>query len=254
MPVDSSGQTSARWVHLACTALSLALGALLAAAASGLGHRAGLWSFQAGFAILGLAALCALSGLVLGLICIARGQRVPRAARNMALAASVIGLVVAGLPARQLYLAITLPRIHDISTDTIDPPPFVAIAPLRAEAPNPAVYSGASVAQLQHAAYPNVVARSYTHGRRVVFDHALELVRSRGWTVHAADVREGRIEASATSSWFGFVDDVVIRVAESSRGTRVDMRSKSRVGLSDIGANAKRIEAFLGELDLKLSY
>lgn len=254
MAANSSGQTSARRVRLARTALSLALGALLAAATSGLGHRAGLWSFQAGFVILGLAALCALSGLVFGIICITRGQRVPRAARNMALAASMIGLVVAGLPARQLYLAATLPRIHDISTDTIDPPPFVAIAPLRADSPNPAAYAGAAVAQLQHASYPNAVARSYMHSGQIVFDQALELVRSRGWTVHAADVGEGRIEASATSSWFGFVDDVVIRVAESSQGTRVDMRSKSRVGLSDIGANAKRIEAFLGELDLKLSY
>ncbi len=68
--------------------------------------------------------------------------------------------------------------------------------------------------------------------------------------MHAAEPSEGRIEASATSAWFGFVDDVVIRVAESAQGTRVDMRSKSRVGRSDLGANAKRIEAFLADLDV----
>ena len=64
----------------------------------------------------------------------------------------------------------------------------------------------------------------------------------------------GRIEASVVSLWFGFVDDVVIRVADTPQGTRVDLRSKSRVGLGDLGANAKRVQSFLADLDHELSY
>lgn len=234
-------------MRIARAALALAIGALLAAAAAGPGHRADLWDYQGGFAILGIAALCALTAGVLGIVAVVRGGS--RLARNMALAASVIGLMLAGLPARQLYLAKSLPRIHDISTDTADPPPFVAVVPLRVDAPNPAAYPGEQVARLQRDAYPQIAPRFYKVGRQAVFDAALALARGRDWAVHAAEPAQGRIEASVTSRWFGFVDDVVIRVAESAQGTRVDMRSKSRVGRSDLGANAQRIEAFLADLD-----
>lgn len=253
--MPSAAQTRTRPpsdLGLTRAALALALGALLAAVASGLGHRAGLWSFQAGFAILGLAALCALSAWVLGLLALARRRARTALLRSMALAACVLGLLVAGLPARQLYLARSLPPIHDISTDTVDPPPFVAVVPLRADAPNPVAYPGDAVAQQQRAAYPNVVPHVYASQRDTVFDAALELARRFDWDVHAAATGEGRIEASATSTWFGFVDDIVIRIADTPQGTRVDMRSKSRVGRSDIGANARRIEAFLAALDARL--
>lgn len=240
-------------MRLARAAFALATGALLAAAASGLGHRAGLWGYPAGFAILGVAALCALTGMVFGLICLARGAGASRLARRLSLAACVVGLVVTGVPARQLYLAKSLPRIHDISTDTADPPAFVAVVPLRVDAPNPAAYPGEATAGLQRAAYPRIAPHSYLAGRQAVFDAALAIVRQRGWTVHAAQAGEGRIEASATSLWFGFMDDVSIRVADSGKDTRVDMRSKSRVGLSDLGVNAKRIESFMADLDEALA-
>ena len=248
MQAGNARESSVRTMRISRAALALAIGALLAAVVAGPGHRTGLWGYQGGFAILGIAALCALTACVLGVVAVVRAGS--RLARRLAFAACILGVIVAGMPMQQLYLAKSLPLIHDISTDTADPPPFVAVVPLRVDAPNPAAYPGEQVAHLQHDAYPQVAPRLYTAGRQAVFDAALVLARDRGWSMHAAEPSEGRIEASATSAWFGFVDDVVIRVAESAQGTRVDMRSKSRVGRSDLGANAKRIEAFLADLDV----
>ncbi len=67
-----------------------------------------------------------------------------------------------------------------------------------------------------------------------------------GWKIVDENQAEGRIEATATTRWFGFKDDVVIRIAPSGgNGSRVDVRSVSRVGRSDVGTNARRIRAFL---------
>jgi uncharacterized protein (DUF1499 family) len=78
--------------------------------------------------------------------------------------------------------------------------------------------------------------------------HSLDAARSLGWRIVATDGIEGRIEATATTAWFGFQDDVVIRVQPAGQGSRVDIRSASRVGRSDVGANAKRIREFLSKL------
>lgn len=240
--------------RLAWTGLLLALLALLLGAASGLGHRAGLWHFTTAFALLGVAVLAGLAGLIASAIALVRlrrhGHRPPM--RAAALGAA-LGMLVVGLQAKQLQLGMTLPRIHDITTDTADPPAFVAIAPLRADAPNPPGYAGEPVARQQLAGYPQIAPHFYRANRHVVFNEALEVVRRRGWTLVASEPEAGRLEASAVSRWFGFVDDIVIRVADSAKGTRVDVRSKSRVGLGDLGANAKRVESLLAEMDTQLN-
>ncbi len=69
-----------------------------------------------------------------------------------------------------------------------------------------------------------------------------------GWTIVASDPATGRIEASQTSRWFGFTDDIVIRVAAHGTGSRIDMRSLSRQGRSDFGVNAARIRAYMRAL------
>ena len=69
-----------------------------------------------------------------------------------------------------------------------------------------------------------------------------------GWQIVDANAREGRIEATATTFWFGFKDDVVVRIVPAPGGSRVDVRSVSRVGVSDVGANAKRVRDFLQKL------
>jgi uncharacterized protein (DUF1499 family) len=77
---------------------------------------------------------------------------------------------------------------------------------------------------------------------------ALDAARSLGWEVVASDAATGRIEATATSRWFGFKDDVVVRIRPEGAGSRVDVRSMSRVGVGDLGANAERVREFLAKL------
>ena len=81
------------------------------------------------------------------------------------------------------------------------------------------------------------------------FARAAETARGEGWEVTALDESAGRIEAVVTTRWFGFKDDVVIRITPAGAGSRVDMRSKSRVGRSDAGTNARRIEEFLARME-----
>ena len=149
----------------------------------------------------------------------------------------------------QRRMAMTVPAIHDITTDTDDPPLFVAILPRRAGALNPPEYLGGEVAAKQREAYPDLQPLVVDEPIAEVFADALEEVKDKGWELVAADREAGRIEATATTFWFGFKDDVVLRFrAEGPSRTRVDMRSKSRVGKSDVGTNARRIREFLGEL------
>ncbi|MEO2054342.1 MAG: DUF1499 domain-containing protein [Nitrospira sp.] len=157
-------------------------------------------------------------------------------------------LAVVGIPWNWLQTARRVPPIHDISTDTENPPPFVAILPLRRDAPNSAEYGGPDVALQQHTAYPEVKTATLNLLPDQAFAQALTAARERGWDIVAADLEEGRIEATGTTLWFGFKDDVVIRITPSDNGSRIDVRSVSRVGLSDVGTNARRIQNFLEQL------
>jgi hypothetical protein len=164
------------------------------------------------------------------------------------LAALALGAGVAFVPWNALRQARALPPIHDITTDTGRPPQFVAILPLRAGAPNPAAYGGADVARAQIGAYPELRTHRMDAAPAEAFKRALQAARDLGWEIVAADAAAGRIEAIDTTFWFGFKDDVVIRVEADGAGSRVDLRSVSRVGVGDVGANARRIRAYLRAL------
>jgi uncharacterized protein (DUF1499 family) len=155
-----------------------------------------------------------------------------------------IAAIVVWIPWQILQQARAVPPIHDITTDTDNPPPFQAIAPLRADAPNPVTYAGVNSARQQLAAYPDIQTMVLPTAPRIAFDQALAAARDLGWEIVAAVPDLGRIEATETSFWYGFKDDVVIRVAGADRESRIDIRSKSRVGKSDLGKNAERIRAF----------
>lgn len=137
------------------------------------------------------------------------------------------------------------PPIHDITTDVQNPPEFVKIAPLREEAPNPVEYQGEEVSKVQLDFYPQVKTYRTDLNYDDAYDKALEAAQSMPWELVDENRFEGRIEAFHKLPWFGFIDDVVIRVAEDSLGTKIDVRSKSRVGRGDLGVNAKRIEDYL---------
>jgi uncharacterized protein (DUF1499 family) len=141
-----------------------------------------------------------------------------------------------------------IPPIHDISTDTSDPPAFVALLPERAKAPNGADYGGPEIAAQQQKAYPEVKTLVVKSPPAEAVQRAIDAARSLGWEIIATDAPAGRIEATATTFWFGFKDDIVIRVRPEGAGSRIDLRSVSRVGRSDLGTNAKRVREFLAKL------
>ena len=232
---------------------ALALGSALALALAGLGHRWSWWGVAASFSVLRASAFAAAGVAVLALVGIllaAIGRRWP--ALVIAVVALAVALVVVWIPRNLQALARSVPPIHDISTDTDNPPVFVAITERRRGAPNPAAYDGAEVAAQQKKGYPDLGPVTLPMPPDRILAAAEAAAGRLGWEIVAVVPAEGRLEATATTSWFAFKDDVVVRVTASGPGSRVDVRSKSRVGRSDLGANAKRIRAFLAELAARL--
>jgi len=223
--------------------------ALLLFVAAGSGTRLGLWDFRTGFQLLRWGAYLGIAGAGLGIVALL--WRPPGSRLWRPLLAIALGAVATLVPWLWMEQASRVPAIHDISTDTERPPQFVAVLPHRAGAPNPAAYGGPEIAAKQRAAYPDVVPLRLELPPAEVFARALAAARVSGWEIVAADSAEGRIEATATTFWFGFKDDVVVRVTPDGGGSRVDVRSVSRVGQSDVGANAARIRAYLDLLQLR---
>jgi uncharacterized protein (DUF1499 family) len=137
------------------------------------------------------------------------------------------------------------PPIHDVTTDTLRPPAYVKILELRKDAPNPGYYPGPDNAKLQQQAYPYLQTLLLNISPDQALGKAERLAIRLGWNVVAVNGLEGRLEAVATTFWFGFKDDIVIRILPDKGGSKIDIRSSSRVGRNDLGTNAERIKAFL---------
>lgn len=228
----------------------LALIAAAGAVSAGLGYRFEIWSLGAAFMLLRWSAYGGISAAVLSLICavwILRQRSY--GGLFLSLAGLVLGVVVAAVPYNQLRTARSVPPIHDISTDLEQPPPFVEILALRAGAPNPSAYGGESVARQQREAYPDLGPALLNVAPAEAFNRSLAAARALGWEIVAAVPSEGRIEATDRTFWFGFMDDVVIRVRATDNGSRIDVRSVSRVGRSDVGTNARRVRRFLQRVE-----
>jgi uncharacterized protein (DUF1499 family) len=157
----------------------------------------------------------------------------------------VLGLSFANYPSGEA------PDLHDLSTDLDEPPAFVALVPIRAAdaAQNPPEYAGEATAELQRDAFPELETLQLAATPDAAFAAASQAVRELGWEVVAEDAAAGRIEATDTTAWFRFKDDVVIRIRAAGGGSAVDVRSKSRVGRGDMGTNAARIREFLATLE-----
>lgn len=233
---------------LARLALLVGIVSLVLLAVTGPGYRSGWLSL--GTALRQLFAWGSYGGIaatILALVALAWGRGT---ARRTAAIALVFGLVSLYFPLRFQQAAGAVPPIHDITTDTVTPPQFVEVAALRREikAPN-GLDLPAEVINQQIAAYPEIQPIFLPISPAEAYQKTLALVRTRGWDVVAEDAAGRRIEATDTTFWFRFKDDVALRVSALPDGTsRVDMRSVSRIGRSDIGTNARRIREFLADL------
>jgi uncharacterized protein (DUF1499 family) len=145
----------------------------------------------------------------------------------------------------QFSAANAVPPIHDITTAPADPPRFDAIVAERVNAPNTLDYDAAALTEPTRTAYPFVQPLVTDLAPAEAFARATALVEELGWELVDASDAAGLIEATDTTLFYGFKDDVVIRLRPEGAGTRIDLRSVSRVGQSDLGANAARIKAFL---------
>ena len=190
------------------------------------------------------AGLIALIAILLGAI--ARRHAAPDspAARASALAI-VTGVAALVLPAYGIMSARRVPPIHDITTDLADPPRFQAAVIARGNGSNPVPETiDPGVAAQQREAYADIKPLILNVPPKEAFDRAVRVARRLRWNVLDANAEDMRIEATATTTWFGFRDDIVIRIRPEGNGSRIDLRSTSRVGRGDAGQNANRIRRF----------
>ena len=217
------------------------------------GFRPALLTLAGGMLMLVVGALLTIVGF---LFAAAKGTPVPRGVTALAI---IAGLGVIFYLLTWLRAGMGVPPIHEISTDVATPPPFVAIKAIRDAIPglNPSDYiaeqpgrGGATlnVPQAQQKAYPDIQPLMLQLAPEQAFARAEAAAKALGWEIVASVPAEGRLEATDTTRFFGFKDDVVVRLRAESGGTRVDVRSKSRVGLGDAGTNAARVRKFLEQV------
>jgi uncharacterized protein (DUF1499 family) len=173
---------------------------------------------------------------------------------GLAVSALAIGLAMLAYPAYLAVLFYRLPPVNDITTDPVDPPRFEAIARLRPRGANPIAYPGAAALKLQRTAYPDIEPLLVSTTPLEAYEAALAVITKRKWRIvdlrpPQTGRREGRIEAVARTPIMGFRDDIVVRVRAAEDGARIDMRSASRYGQHDFGANAKRIRSLSEDID-----
>lgn len=246
----TTGRTAA---FLAWAALLLGLSCGAAVLLAALGYRTGGAGLGGAIQTIRWAATGALVGVVLAALALLVFAKPAGARRKVLLVAAAALALNALVAAPPLYLAAqakSLPLIHDITTDTRNPPPFVAIVALRSSAPNPADYNPANAAEQQRG-YPDMAPLVLPNTPPAhTFAQAERAARMLGWRIVSAAPEEGRLEATDRTLLLGFTDDIVVRIRAdgTGRGSVVDVRSASRVGLSDIGTNARRIRAFLRAL------
>lgn len=230
---------------LACVAVVLAVGA-------GLGNRFGFWGFRAGFEALGWIVYVGAAAAVMSLVGAALVWKESRGAASLALIGLILGAAVAWIPYQGQKALRAGPRLSDYTTDTVNPPAYVAALAARkaAKARNTTDYSPKK-AEIQAKTFPDLKPILLAIPPDAAFDKALATIKAAGLEILAADKAAGRIEAVATTFWFGFKDDVVVRVMAAPGGSRVDIRSSSRIGGREAGTNPARIRRLTTALTAK---
>jgi uncharacterized protein (DUF1499 family) len=237
-------------------ALAFSGAAVLLLALAPLGSRLGWWHYRFGLYWLMPSSGClAAAAVVLSVGTLALGwSQLCLRGRVILSVTLLLGAALAYVPWHYHRIRSSLPPIHDITTDTDNPPSFHAVLPARtAEDAGSVAYDDPQLPELQKKAYPDLVPVKSKLPVRETFDRALHVAETMpGWTIVASDRDEGRIEASQRTRWFKFTDDIVIRITCDEAGSRIDMRSTSRQGRSDYGVNAERIRAYMTALRNRL--
>ena len=230
--------------HSARSTISLCFGAasMVLLPLGALGTKYGLWSHNIGIIMVALAFLAALvpAALFIGFVWHPRY----RADRRGLFAGIMMGLLPLMVAAYLFSSSGSAPIIHDISTDTIRPPQFLTAVKLRAPDDNSLQWQE-DVAKAQRQAYGGLTSVESSLSAAQAYDQAKQVILDLGWEIIDSDSRPGFIEAVDTSFWFGFKDDIVIRIEPAPGGSVLDLRSASRVGRGDLGANATRIKLFI---------
>ena len=253
-------RTGAWAPRLAILALLLTVGGVLAALIGAVGSGQGAWHFRIGFLVLRIAFFAAIAGALLALVGLILARR-RRSGKLLAqnLVALVVGLGFLLYLGSLVQTARSVPPIHDIATDLQDVPTFTTLKirddnlkniPDLGDPGLKALDPESRWKAIQRRSYPDIGPLRVSSPVAATLDRAASLAKARGWDIARIDPAAGIIEATDTSRFFRFKDDVVIRVRPdpAGAGSIVDMRSISRVGGSDIGVNAKRIRAFLDDL------
>jgi uncharacterized protein (DUF1499 family) len=219
-------------------ALLVALAALVMLALSGPGVRFDLFGYRTGLTMFRWSGHVGIAALILAAITLlwprarARGVLLP-------IVALLIGALAWSAPFQLQRQASGVPPINDITTDTANPPAYMTAK---------VGYPGEQFAKQQRTAYPDLQPITLALSPKEAFDRAVQAAEAMGWEVVGRDAKAGTIEAVDTTKWFGFKDDIAIRVRADGAGSRIDIRSKSRVGRSDLGTNARRIRAYAERL------
>jgi hypothetical protein len=242
-------------------ALLLSLGGVAAALIASVGAGQGAWHFGDAFTVLRYALFAAMAGGLLAIVALLlarRGGRRGLAGRN--LLALVVALVFVGYLGNLIATARSVPAIHDAATNLDDLPQFGVLkvrednlekVPDNDDPRLKAMDPESRWKALHRQAYSDLRTIRVPWSVEETIRRSEAVARERGWEIATVNPKEGILEATHTSLFFRFKDDVVLRArpyAEAKGGTEVDMRSISRVGGSDVGMNAKRIRAFLKDL------
>ena len=173
--------------------------------------------------------------------------------RTGILKASFACLVGLGMLAPMLMAAIippaSFPPIHDVTTDTTNPPEFLVLDDNRPGARNSLVYGGEEIAVQQLAAFPDIAPIQSDLTPAEAFAKSRDIAQTMGWEIVAEGTDILRYEATARTPVYHFVDDIVVVVTPEGESSRIDIRSVSRIGRGDRGVNAARIRAFTGAFE-----
>lgn len=209
-----------------------------------LGTRFEIWPFTIGLLLFALSMLSSVLIQIINAIWLMRKPKKTgtKTALRWASLFALPPLIIAGITLTNMSKG--YPPIHNISTDTANPPHFTQALKQRGSDSNPLDYP-AELADMQRAAYPDLTTVLSNNSVAETYEKALAICLENGWEVYGKNPKKGSIETVDTSFWFGFKDDIIVRIEATKTGSKMDLRSVSRVGVSDLGVNANRIRNFV---------